>query len=37
VFLTVAWLLAMFGRDPSRARENFRRFVLEAPPKTRPP
>jgi REP-associated tyrosine transposase len=36
-FLTVEWLLTMFGRDQSRARDNFRRFVLEAPPKARPP
>jgi REP element-mobilizing transposase RayT len=36
-FLTVEWLLEQFGKEPERAREHFRRFVLDAPPKARPP
>jgi REP-associated tyrosine transposase len=36
-FLTVGWLLGEFGRDPSRARETFRQFVLDVPSRPRPP
>jgi putative transposase len=36
-FLTVGWLLRLFGSEPPRARERFRRFVLEAPARARPP
>jgi len=36
-FLTVDWVLGQFGREPSRARETFRRFVLDAPARPRPP
>ena len=31
--LTVGWLLNQFGRDPRRARDTFRRFVLDATPR----
>jgi putative transposase len=34
-FLTTEWLLAQFGRDVERAREAFRTFVREAPPRMR--
>jgi len=34
-FLTTEWLLSQFGRDLRRARENFRTFVREAPPRAR--
>jgi putative transposase len=36
-FLTVEWLLGQFGKDPARACETFRRFVLDAPARPRPP
>jgi REP element-mobilizing transposase RayT len=36
-FLTAGWLLGQFGRDPRRARDTFRQFVLDAPSKPRPP
>ena len=36
-FLTTDWLLALFGDDPRRARDAFRGFVLEAPPRVRRP
>jgi putative transposase len=36
-FLTVGWLLSQFGRDPRRARDTFRQFVLDAPSRPRPP
>ena len=34
-FLTCDWLLAQFGPDRRRAREAFRTFVREAPPRAR--
>jgi REP element-mobilizing transposase RayT len=37
LFLTVTWLLGQFGREPKSAREAFRRFVLDAPARPRPP
>jgi putative transposase len=36
-FLVTESLLELFGSDPARARDRFRRFVLEAPPRARPP
>jgi REP element-mobilizing transposase RayT len=36
-FLTAQWLLLQFGKDPERARETFRQFVLDAPSRPRPP
>jgi REP-associated tyrosine transposase len=36
-FLSVGWLLGQFGRDPRRARETFRQFVLDAPSRPRLP
>jgi len=35
-FLTVEWLIGQFGKDPGRARETFRQFVLDAPSRARP-
>ena len=32
-FLTTDWLLSQFASDPGRAREAFRTFVREAPPR----
>jgi putative transposase len=34
-FLTTEWLLSQFGHELRRARENFRTFVREAPPRAR--
>jgi len=35
-FLTIDWLLSQFGRDPQRAREEFRIFVFDAPARASP-
>jgi REP element-mobilizing transposase RayT len=35
-FLTLDWLLSQFGRDRARARQNYARFVAEAPPRASP-
>ena len=34
-FLTSDWVLSLFGRDMQRARESFRTFVRDAPPRMR--